>query len=666
MGPTLRATRALVLLAGFYLLGLVLLAALAAVDWAAAVHTPGPFALKVFLVSAVLAVPIVRGMFMLRTPADEDMPGVRVDDSHEPRLWQTVRDIAQQVGTRAPDEILLTGDVNATVSEDARFLGLVGGTRRLHIGLPLMTGLSETQLRAVLAHEMGHYGNADTRLSAISERGRVHVLRTIVHFEARAGAKVSKERARQEKKAAAALAKGKKAKEVDTTGTGITYRAMARLYTAYGKFYLRATLSGSRRAEFAADIAAARIAGRDATASALREIPVIDAAHDFYLNRYATLGADAGLLPPPGEFLGGFRHLLAARHEEVDAMRGGPLPTEPVSPYDSHPPIAERVARIEALPDDGRASDPARPSLSLLADTERTLATVEEAVLTPAALGLRRLDWPELVHAAMSVHTEESAQCFGALMLGAEGGGDASAEGGAGTPVEGGAGAPVEGGAGAPAEGGAGTPVEGGAGAPAEGGDGAPRPGVDDGAGRPGHGAENGTPGHGAENGTPEHGGHGTPRSELEGSGGGGGPLGAVLDAIDAGALWRMAERLPRSEVAAAATGRAAREFARPQLRAGLSQLVSAEYLRQGRARWQLSWTESAALELPYGHADELPDALEAAVADRPDTEPLRALLAPVYAPEAPGPVETQPPGSAPAPTPTPATAPTPAPSSTA
>ncbi|MFE7456331.1 M48 family metallopeptidase [Streptomyces sp. NPDC057554] len=633
MGPTLRATRALVLLAGFYLLGLVLLAALAAVDWAAAVHTPGPFALKVFLVSAVLAVPIVRGMFMLRTPADEDMPGVRVDDSHEPRLWQTVRDIAQQVGTRAPDEILLTGDVNATVSEDARFLGLVGGTRRLHIGLPLMTGLSETQLRAVLAHEMGHYGNADTRLSAISERGRVHVLRTIAHFEARAGAKVSKERARQEKKAAAALAKGRKAREVDTTGTGITYRAMARLYTAYGKFYLRATLSGSRRAEFAADIAAARIAGRDATASALREIPVIDAAHDFYLNRYATLGAGAGLLPPPGEFLGGFRHLLAARHEEVDAMRGGPLPTEPVSPYDSHPPIAERVARIEALPDDGRASDPARPSLSLLADTERTLATVEEAVLTPAALGLRRLDWPELVHAAMSVHTEESAQRFGALMLGAEGGGDASAEGGAGTPVEGGAGAP------------------------AEGGDGAPRPGVDDGAGRPGHGAENGTP---------EHGGHGTPRSELEGSGGGAGPLGAVLDAIDAGALWRMAERLPRSEVAAAATGRAAREFARPQLRAGLSQLVSAEYLRQGRARWQLSWTESAALELPYGHADELPDALEAAVADRPDTEPLRALLAPVYAPEAPGPVETQPPGSAPAPTPTPATAPTPAPSSTA
>ncbi|MFH8880407.1 M48 family metallopeptidase [Streptomyces californicus] len=584
MGPTLRAARALVLLAGFYLLGLVLLAALAAADWAAAVHTPGPFALKVFIVSAVLALPIVRGMFMLRTPPYEDVPGVRVDESREPRLWQSVRDIAQQVGTRAPDEILLTGDVNAAVCEDSRFLGLAGGTRRLRIGLPLMTGLSESGLRAVLAHEMGHYGNADTRLAAISERGRVHVLRTVAHFEERAGAKVSKERARQEKKAAAAVAKGRKAKEVDTTGTGVTYRAMARLYTAYGRFYLRATLSGSRRAEFAADVAAARIAGRDATSSALREIPVIDAAHDFYLNCYATLGVDAGLLPPPGEFLGGFRHLLAARHDELDALRGD-LPTEPVSPYDSHPPIAERVARIEALPDDGRASDPVRPSLSLLTSADRSFAAVEETVLTPAALGLRRLDWPELVHTAMSLHTERSAQHFGALALGTAGGEDASARG------------------------------------------------TDGGSGTPGHGADAAA--------------RADRTSRPEGNSAG--TLGALLDAIDAGALWRIAERLPRSEEAAAAHGRAAREFARPQLRAGLSQLVSAEYLRQGRARWQLSWAESAALELPYGHGDGLPAALEAAVADRPDTGPLRALLAPVAAPRASAPARSQ----APAPGPT-------------
>ncbi|MFE7708249.1 M48 family metallopeptidase [Streptomyces sp. NPDC057486] len=527
MGPSLRAARALVLLAGFYLLSVVLLAALGALDWAAFAWTPGSVAAKLFVLSVVLAVPIVRGMFMLRTPKDEGLAGLPVGDTHEPLLWATVRDIAQQVGTRAPDEIVLTGDVNAAVSEDARFLGLVGGSRRLYLGLPLMTGLSQAQLRSVLAHEMGHYGNSDTRLTAITARGRIQVTRTIAHFQERAGKSVAKEQARQEKKAAKALAKGKKAKEIDAGGAGVTYRAMAAIYTAYAKFYMRATLSGARREELAADVAAARIAGRDATASALRELPALDAAHGFYMNAYATLGVEAGMLPLPGEVLGGVRHLLAARQDELDEMRGS-LPTEPSSPYDSHPPIAERVARIEALPDDGRASEPVEPSLALLADPERALAAVEEAVLTPEALRLRRADWPELVHESMASYTERSARGFGAVV------------------------------------------------------------------------------------------------AEATGSDG---SLSATLDAIDAGALWQIADRLPKSEEAAAATGRAAREFARPRLRSGLSQLVSNECVRQGRARWQLSWSDSAALELPHGWAQELPAALDAAVADIPDTEPLRKLL---------------------------------------
>ncbi|MFJ7942775.1 hypothetical protein ACIQ6K_03740 [Streptomyces sp. NPDC096354] len=49
----------------------------------------------------------------------------------------------------------------------------------------------------------------------------------------------------------------------------------------------------------------------------------------------------------------------------------------------------------------------------------------------------------------------------------------------------------------------------------------------------------------------------------------------------------------------------------------------------QGRARRQLSWTDCATLKLPEGYEEALPAALDAAVADVPDTEPLRKLLAP-------------------------------------
>ncbi|MFF5708538.1 MULTISPECIES: M48 family metallopeptidase [Streptomyces] len=524
MGATLRAVRALVLLSGFYLLGLGLLALLGAADWAVVLWAPAAIRIKVLIVSVLLAIPVVRGMAMLRTPRDEEPGGVLVTEADEPRLWATVRELAREVGTRAPDEIRLTADVNAAVTEDARLLGLLGGVRRLYLGLPLMAGLDEAGLRAVLAHELGHYVNSDTRLAGLGVRGRVQVGRMIELFHAKADAKVDKERARQERKSEKRIARGKKAKEIDTEGAGVTYRTMARIYSAYGRLYLRSTTSGARRQELAADLAAARIAGRDATARALRSIPAIDAANDHYLSSYAALGTDFGLLPARGEVFGGLRHLLAARADEVAGLCEE-LPDEPASPYDSHPPVAERVARIEALPDDGRATEGSGPALGLLTSPEAALGAIEDVSLTPEAQHMRRLDWPELVHEAMSARVARGTEELRAA------------------------------------------------------------------------------------------------------AGAGAGSLPALLDAIDAGRTWEIADRLPKSEKAAAATGRAAREFARPALRRGLSALVTDELLRSGRARWELSWTGPATLTLPDGTADALPAALDAATADLPDTGPLRALL---------------------------------------
>lgn len=530
MGASLRALRALVLLAGFYLLGVILLAVLAATDYAiiSSGHG-GPVALKIFVVSVVLAVPIVRGMFMLRTPKGEPPAGVAVTEAAEPALWQAVREVARQVGTRAPDEIVLIGDVNAAVGEDSRLLGLRPGTRRLYLGLPLMTGLDEMQLRAVLAHEMGHYANFDTRLTPLIARGRAQLIRTIGHFHERADAKVAKERAKQEKWADQRIAKGKKAKAVDTTGDGAMYRAMAKIYKAYGAFYLRATRSSARRQELAADLASVRVAGRDSAASALREVNALGSAHAFYMDSYATLGVGAGALPPAGEVFGGLRRLLDARSTDLDELRRD-LSDEPTSPYDSHPALAERVARIEALPDDGRTGEAARPALELLSDADASLTALEQAVLTPQALALKRLAWEDLVHESMTVYVGQGADDI-----------------------------------------------------------------------REAAAAEGAGPG-----------------------------LGALLDAIDAdqAVRWRIADRFPKSEQAAAATGRTAREFARPVLRRALNQLVTAELTARGAARWQLSWSDSATLLYPAdGFEDQLPLALEAAVADQPDTEPLRKLV---------------------------------------
>ncbi|MFG2940055.1 M48 family metalloprotease [Streptomyces sp. NPDC048282] len=543
MGATLRALRALVLLCGFYLLSLVLLAALAALDAAAFGWAPAAVAGKIAIVSLLLAVPIVRGMVMLRTPRGEGPAGIVVTEADEPRLWALVRELASATGTAAPDTIVLTGDVNAAVREEPRLLGLRPGPRRLYLGVPLLTGLTEARLRAVLAHEYGHFTGGDTRLSALVVRGRAQIGRTVGHFHARADSKEAAERARQEQAAAKRTAKGRKAKEIDTAGAGFTYRMMAAVYTAYAKLYMRATLSTARAQEYAADLAAARIAGRDATASALREIPVLAAAHGFYLESYATLGLPARRLPPRGEFFGGFGRMLTARAAELARLREK-LPTEPASPYDSHPPIADRVARVEELPADGRGAEDGGPALALLADPARTLAALEDEVLTDEvrqferapgweplldssmAVGLATLDTP--LHRALAFHTQA-------------------------------------------------LPT-----------------------------------------------------------------LPALLTVIDDGQLWQLAQRLPLSEEAAATRAEEFRERVRPVLRDCLQSMVLAEFSARSLLHWEFSWSRPAAVRLPGSASDldgeagteaALGAAVDAALADHPDTAPLRALLPPAPQP---------------------------------
>ncbi|ANW16956.1 M48 family metalloprotease [Streptomyces clavuligerus] len=535
MGATVRAVRALALLAGFHLLGVLLLAVLGGIDYLLYLFVPAGIAAKLYVISVLLAIPVIRGMFMLRVPRGGEPDGVRVTEADEPELWRTVRELAEQVGTRAPTEIVLTAEVNAAVLERTRLLGLLPGPRTLFLGVPLTQGLGEAQLRAVIVHELGHYANSDTRLAAITVRGRAQILRTVRHFEERAGNAAEREREKLRKKARKAEAKGRTPQEVpgeDTPGrAGVTYRVMARIYTAYARFFLRATLTDARRQEYAADLASARIAGREATASALREIPALAAAHDFYLHRYATMGIEAELLPPRGEFFGGFGHLLSARALELLRMRGE-LPDGTVSPYDSHPPLADRVRRVEALDDDGRTDENTGTALALLADPGHTLTALEDAVLAPGIRALPRArDWQDLLersmHSGLADHRSPLHQALARYT------------------------------------------------------------------GRPA-------------------------------------TLSALLGLIDEGRLWKLAQRMPLSDEAARAEGRAFREFVRPSLHSSVSGMVLAELGSHNLLRWEFSWSEAARARFPKsadGQEQDLDAAVGAAVADAPDTRPLRALL---------------------------------------
>ncbi|MBY8879694.1 M48 family metalloprotease [Actinacidiphila acidipaludis] len=527
----LRAVRALALLAGFYLLGVVLLAAMAVLDWLLVTRLfsagAASFEGMILTVTVLLALAIVRGMvvFLRAGRLGPVTDGVAVTPDEQPALWEQVRAAAAATGQQPPDELYLTAEVNAGVAEHSRMLGLIGGRRRMFLGLPLLAGLTVPQLRAALAHEFGHYGNLDTRLGGITMRGRKAVMRTV---------------------------------ELFATGSTQWHRIIGSLYMGYARFFLRTSQSVARGQELAADQVAARYAGRDATAAVLRALPVLGAAHAHYRDTYATLGAPVGALPPAGEVHAGFRRMLDARTEEALAElasgRRAPRPHR----YDSHPPTAERLALIEKLPDDASARaggpDDGTAALSLLGDRERVFAELEARTLTPQAAALPRMSWDELVTARAAADAESWSRPLRLAVARAE------------------------------------RSVE-------QGGDAAPHR-------RRDLAAED------------------VADESLPG-------LPEVLDAFDRGLLWMaVADRLPKPPQAARLTGVSARNFVRPRVFDGLAGMVHLHLAAAGLTTPDIAWAGRPGLALPEVWERGMDEALDAAVADTPDTAPLRALLA--------------------------------------
>jgi Zn-dependent protease with chaperone function len=373
MTTAFRAVLAFTLLAGFYVLvGLILVAAvffdvLLLVDFHAN-------ALKVAIVLTLAAGALVRALFMVSRRGGGEQPGVQVGREHEPVLWQTVEDLARRVRTAPPDEIRLVPEVNAAVSEDTRLLGLRATRRRMYIGLPLLQRLTVDEMRAVLGHELGHYSGAHTRLGAPVYRGRVSLVATIHGLR--------------------------------------NHPFIQRLFAWYAKLYLRVSLAVSRKQELEADEFAVSIGGRQAMATALRKIHDTARGWDLYVSDYLSMTGVGGARP--SSVFGGFHALMSDPGRQSEIARLAERPEE-VSPYDSHPSLAERLAAIETLPEPEHVPDP-RSALTLLRDANVAVEAVEQSMWTQEALtGLRPMSWDELV--ARGMYAGRNAEALHDLAL---------------------------------------------------------------------------------------------------------------------------------------------------------------------------------------------------------------------------------------------------------
>lgn len=360
----MRAVVAVALLVGVYALVLVVLAGIVLVDVLLFVNDRPIGFIWWSVIGGMLAFALLSSLFAIAGTSDDEVRGELVGERDQPELWALVRRLSSEVGTRPPDQIFIVPEANAAVSQRTRLLGLVATTRRMYVGAPLLACMTERQLSFVLAHELGHYSNRDTRLLGVVVAGRVALIRMLGKLNNRSW----------------------------------YHAVVAVMFGYYAKLYFGVTASLSRQQEFAADATATRIAGTEAAVGALRELPVVESAWNLFHDKHFRPAWEAGFLPTTiFEAFAGLRSSPELR-AHLDAVRDNP-PERRLGPFDSHPPLPDRIAAVTALAAPGNGAD--RPAGALLADNGAVMDKTLVSALVEELGVKRRVDWATLSHTAV-------------------------------------------------------------------------------------------------------------------------------------------------------------------------------------------------------------------------------------------------------------------------
>ncbi|MCA9595986.1 MAG: M48 family metalloprotease [Myxococcales bacterium] len=160
----LRAVVVLIALGAFLVFYLSLLFGAGYLVYAAA--TAGKFSFFNVLAiagSAMLFLFLLKGLFK-KNRLDEDAM-VEVTAEEQPALHAFISRLCEEAGSPKPGHIYLSADVNAGVFYPRSVLSLLLPVRKnLVIGLGLVNVLSLSELKAVLAHEFGHFAQSSMRL----------------------------------------------------------------------------------------------------------------------------------------------------------------------------------------------------------------------------------------------------------------------------------------------------------------------------------------------------------------------------------------------------------------------------------------------------------------------------------------------------------------------
>ena len=361
------ALLAIVMVVATYLVMVLLAAACVYLPYLALTSTTNVQALILFLGGIAAA----GAMLWSLVPRREkfEAPGLLIASSEHPLLFAEIEDIAASLDEPVPREVYLIGQVNAFVADRGGLLGF-GSRRILGIGLPLLSLLTVSEFRGVLAHEFAHYYSGDTRMGPWVYRTQSAVIRSFQNIGS--------------------------LREVGRIGI---LQVMLHLVSVVLKwnflFFLRVINFVSRRKEFRADELACLVAGQESVMRGMRKIHEAAMAWPAYWNTEALPVLQSGYIPPLAD---GLVQFLAAPRIAEQVARGlaRQLQEGKTSPYDTHPPLRDRIAAIEKIAP-GPKEKREQQALSLLSDPPSAeLRWLESVNPQLRKGGLERVKWEEI------------------------------------------------------------------------------------------------------------------------------------------------------------------------------------------------------------------------------------------------------------------------------
>ncbi|HEX8112463.1 MAG TPA: M48 family metallopeptidase, partial [Kofleriaceae bacterium] len=278
----------------------------------------GVIPIKLVLIIAIVVIAtigaILRGLFVRVAPASF---GHRVDLDRQPRLRALLDEVAGKVGTRPVDAVYLTPGTDMGVTERAGLWSSMRDSRvqrNLIMGIGLFDGMTQLQLRSVLAHEYGHFRNADTAGGGFALAVRRSLFAIIIRL-ARSGAAGA-------------------------------YNPVWWFLRAYHRIYLGVSQGASRLQEVLADRWAIEAYGTAAFVAGYRHVVSRSVQFDHQVDATIKEVVDAHR-PLPNLYQYRPQSGDAAERDVADAIHKEM--TRAPTAYDSHPSPQQRIDGAQAL-----------------------------------------------------------------------------------------------------------------------------------------------------------------------------------------------------------------------------------------------------------------------------------------------------------------------------